>query len=471
MPGVPGVIMGRTREIWAGFTYGFMDMVDYFIEECRDGKYRRNDGWKPFEERRETVWRLRQKAVEIVILENEHGTLEFDPRLPAPADGYHLCRAWSLQRGGAARSLAAMAEIAEAKTVTDARRILREVSISGNWVIADRAGHIGYQQSGLMPRRAASGLYPVPGWWPDHAWQGFVPAEHLACAENPSEGFIATANDNRNQPGRPQSINLCQGSYRVERIAELLRAKPKLTTADMKEMQADLFSTQARRFMVPLRPMIPDTPSGRILAEWDLCYYRASRGATLFEAVYQALLRKVFGEGLFGPAIWDAFVSSTNLLGAYFQVFDEALLGQDESWFAARGRDEVFRGVLEEVLSAPAASALPWGETRRVLMRNLLLGGKLPELVSRLAGIDYGPISVPGGRATISQGQVFWTHGRLTTFAPSYRSVTDLGRDEVFTALAGGPSGRVFSGLYTTDVARWLNFEYKTLECCGERQE
>src|SRR5579872_212552 len=30
MPGVPGVVMGRSRDVSAGFTYGFMDMVDYF---------------------------------------------------------------------------------------------------------------------------------------------------------------------------------------------------------------------------------------------------------------------------------------------------------------------------------------------------------------------------------------------------------------------------------------------------------
>ena len=465
MPGVPGVIMGRTREISAGLTYGFMDMVDYFIEECRSGKFRRDNGWQPFQERRETIWRKSRNAVEVVVLENEHGTLECDPRLPAPLDGYHLCRGWSLQRGGAGRSLDAMANIAAARTVAEARRILREVSISANWVIADRAGNIGYQQSGKLPARTTSGLFPVPGWWPDCAWKGFVPADELAWIENPPEGFIATANDNRNQPGRPRAINVCQGSYRVERISELLRATPKLTIADMKRIQADLCSTQARRVMTHLRPFLPETAAGKALAEWDLCYDTASRGATLFEAVYQSLLRKVFGEGLFGLTIWDAVVSSTNLLGAYFQIFDEALLGEDESWFGARGRNELFRSVVDEALSTPLESVQPWGLTRRVIMKNLLLGGKLPAPVSRLLGVDHGPISIPGGRATICQGQIFRTHGRLTTFAPSCRTVTDLGSDEVHTVLAGGPSGRFFSSLYTIDLARWINFEYKTLKC------
>jgi penicillin amidase len=346
--------------------------------------------------------------------------------------------------------------------------VLRNVSISCNWVIADRTGNIGYQQSGLLPRRKASGLYPVPGWWTDHAWEGLVPPEELAWLENPPEGFVATANDNRNQPGKPPAINLCQGPYRVERIAELLASKPRLSLADMQAFQADLLSPQARRFMVVLRPLLPDTPAAKILAEWDLRYDTKSRGATLFEACYQRLLTEVFGKGLFGLETWQALLSTTNLMGTYFQVFDEALLTGDDSWFGTRGREAVFKAILAEMLAVPAGDVEPWGEQRQVTMQNLFFGGKLPRVASRLLGVDYGPFALSGGRATLVQGQIFKAHGRLTSFAPSYRSVSDMGSDEVHTCLAGGPSGRILSGLYTSDVARWLGFGYKTLRGGGE---
>jgi penicillin amidase len=470
MPGLPGIVMGRSRQVSAGFTYGFMDMIDYFIEECRGGKYRRDDGWKPFRVRRETIWRKRHAAVEIVVHENEHGTLECDPRLPAPEDGLYLCRAYAGQFGGAARSLAVLAELPRARTVAEARQFLRNVSISCNWVIADRDGNIGYQQSGLLPTRKTSGLYPVPGWWTDHAWQGLVPAEELAWLENPADGFLATANDNRNQPGKPAAINLCQGPYRVNRIAELLAGTPRLSLADMQAFQADLLSPQARRFMAVVRPLLPDTPAARILADWDLRYDTQSRGATLFEEFYSRLRSEIFGKGLFGLETWQALLSATNLLGTYFQVFDEALLSGDESWFGDRGRDVVFKAILAEVLAVPAETVLPWGDQRQITMRNLFFGGKLPVFVSRLVGVDHGPIALPGGRATIVQGQIFHAHGRLTSFAPSYRSVSDMGTDEVHTCLAGGPSGRILSGWYTTDVARWLGFGYKVLRAGGDAE-
>jgi len=468
MPGLPGIIMGRSKRLSVGFTYGFMDMVDYFIEECQGGKFRRDDGWHSFRQRRETIWRKSGQAVEIVVHENERGTLECDPRRPEPEDGFYLCRAYAGRSGGPARSLDALAQMLRVDSVEESQKVLRDVSISCNWVIADRAGNIGYQQSGLLPCRRHSGLYPVPGWWTDRAWQGLVPGERLATLLNPPEGFIVTANDNWNQPGRPPAINACQGSYRAQRIAELIRARPKLTVEIMRAIQVDLVSVQARRFMALLQPLIPKTPAGAILENWDLRYDSRSHGATLFEAFYQKLLRRVFGAGLIGLEVWDLFARNTNLLGAYFQFFDEALLSDDDAWYAGRNRDDVFRELLEDVLAQPVEAIKRWGEQRRVLMQNIFFGGNLPRPISRLLRVDYGPIELPGGRGTIVQGQVFRTHGRLTSFAPSYRSVTDLGRDELHTVLAGGPSGTILSRLYTTDIHRWLNFEYKVLDCGDE---
>jgi len=95
----------------------------------------------------------------------------------------------------------------------------------------------------------------------------------------------------------------------------------------------------------------------------------------------------------------------------------------------------------------------------------VFFGGRLPRPVNAVLGVDYGPIELPGGRSTIVQGQILRTHGRLTSFAPSYRSVTDLGNDRLYTVLAGGPSGTIRSALYTTDIERWLTFAYKELDC------
>ena len=52
MPGIPGLLLGRTTDLAWGATYTFADTVDSWVEDCKDGRYRRGDDWLPFRERR-----------------------------------------------------------------------------------------------------------------------------------------------------------------------------------------------------------------------------------------------------------------------------------------------------------------------------------------------------------------------------------------------------------------------------------
>ncbi len=459
MPGMPGLIMGRTRALSMGFTYGFMDMVDHFIEEVHDGRFRRGAGWAEFQLRTEKIRRKSQMPAEITVRENLHGVLEADSRSRWLQDGLYLCRAYSNHRGGVASSLEAIRRLPLAGTVEEAVEALHGFTNSFNYVIADRRGNIAYRQTGRLPRRRHSGLLPVSGWDEANDWDGFVDDRDLTSFCNPPEGFIATANDDTDRPGHPKTINLCMGSYRLERIRHLLGGNRLLTVDDMKRIQTDLFSPQAECLMARLRPLLPDTPAARVLAQWDLRYERVSRGATIFEEVLQALLEAVFGENVFGHRMWRSLRDETSVLHIYHHLFDGILLGPDSPcFFGTDGQDALYRRVLVRVLSGiNPATVRPWGTVQRFTMRNLLFGGRLP----RLLGFDYGPVSLEGGRATIVQCGILHSHGREAGIYPSYRYITDLAAESVYSALAGGPSDRRFSGLYTTDVDNWLHGRYK----------
>jgi len=464
MPGVPGMAMGRTRRVSFGFTYGFMDMVDYFIEEVRDGRFRRGDEYLPFTTREEVIQRKSGPPVRTTLYENETGVLESDPHADRLEDGLYLNRAYAGHTAGAAESLDALASASSAGSVEDTQQIVRHVSVSANWVIADRDGHIGYQQSGRAPIRRHSGLFPLPAWDRECGWNGMVPPDQFSTLTDPNEGCVVTANDDWNQPGKPANINISMGSDRADRIRELLAECDQSSVADMQRIQTDLLSLQAGRYMQLLRPLLPDTPAGRILKDWDLCYNADSRGATLFEAFYAEVLREVFGTQLFGADLWDALMGETALITTYFHLFDRILLDEnDEQWFGEEGRTQLFAQVAREVTSAPLEDVKTWGQERQVIMSNIMLDGALPQTLARWLGIHRGPIVLQGCRATVVQGAIYRSHGRLSTFVPSYRFVTDLGADESQTALAGGPSGRVWSKWYATDVERWLDFGYKTL--------
>lgn len=460
MPGVPGLVMGRTESLSFGFTYGFMDMVDFFIEECRDGGCRRGHGFDALEVRRETVRRRKHPDTEITVRENDLGVLEADPLNPELEDGLYLTRAWSGHRRGAAESIEVVAALPEARTVADAQRLLRRVAISCNWIVADRTGSIGYQQSGLLPERHHSGLHPVPAWRDELVWRDTVPPEQLRAEIDPPDGILATANNELNPPGGPLAVNLSMGSYRVDRIRQLLEADDRHDIFGMARIQNDLLSLQAVRLMNVWRPLLPETLAGRLLARWDCRYDTDSRGATLFEAVYHALLRRVCGHRLVGTEAWDAIVDETALVADYAHLFDRVLEGDDPYWWGEQGREAVLREVLTEQLEkVDPFDLMPWGRRRRVVMTNIFFDGRLPGFL----GFDHGPVELPGGRATIVQGGIFTAHGRTTTFAPSWRYIADLAAGVVHTALAGGPSGRRLSRWYTRDVERWLRGDYKVL--------
>jgi penicillin amidase len=336
-------------------------------------------------------------------------------------------------------------------------KAVRNLGISSNWVLADRDGRIAYQQGGMLPRRKGSGMLPLPGWEAANAWSGFVDPAELACELDPPAGVIATANEDRNRPGFPAGINAAMGPYRAERILALLGDREDLDVVDMKAIQVDLYSRQAERFLAMWEPVLPDTPEAARLRQWDRRYDVDSRGAVVFEHVYAALLREVFGRGLFGEPLWDFMISETSLLADYYDAFDRVLLGDDPLWYGQSKTALLRRVVGEALASAPNAR---WGDDRGFVMTNVLFAGKLP----RFMGVDHGPIELPGNRATVAQGALFRAHGRLTSFAPSWRYVTDLGRDAMFTALPGGPAGSRLSPLYLADLERWQSFAYKRTE-------
>jgi penicillin amidase len=225
----------------------------------------------------------------------------------------------------------------------------------------------------------------------------------------------------------------------------------------------DVFSSQAALFMAVLRPLLPPTPQARVLEEWDLRYDPGSRGAALFERFYRELLVLVFG-AVCGEKVLRFLLDETGLIVDFYANFDAVLLRPDSAWYGNEGRDALFRRAAERALAGPAPT---WGEINRLTMRHLLLGGRVPSWL----GFDHAPVSLAGGRATIHQGQIYRAGGRQTSFAPSYRLITDLGEPAAYTTLIGGPSDRRFSRWYTCGVADALAGRFKRLSPGGASAE
>jgi penicillin amidase len=220
-------------------------------------------------------------------------------------------------------------------------------------------------------------------------------------------------------------------------------------------LQYDLFSSHAQKWMQLFAPLLPDTPDGRLLKEWDCCYRADSRAAVLFERIYRALYEDVFGHAL-GQDVACYLVDETAVVSDYYANFDR-VLAAEHSHFWSGDRNVLYRRAIDKGLTA--SDGKTWGEAQSVWMRHILFGGKMPTWL----GFDRGPISLLGGRATVHQGQLFRSGDRDTSFAPSARMVTDLADDFAHTNLPGGASDRRTSRYYANDVHNWLTGRYKRL--------
>ena len=501
MPGAPGVLTGRTNDLAWGVTYAFVDAVDSWVENCKDGQYLKEDEWLDFNVRTETVKRKKADDVKVDFYENEHGVLDGNPH----RSGLYLATRWTGADSGAV-TFRALFDIAEATTVKQGMDTMGQVETGWDFVFADKAGDIGFQMTGKVPKRRAgiSGFVPLPGWDAKNDWDSYIQVDEMPRSLNPESNFFATANNDLNEYGKIPPINMPMGSYRAERINALLGEKDDFTKEDVYTMHADLYSLQAERFMAVLKPILTtkstkeheDSLSSsfvslrdlsgekiKILLEWDLCYDADSQGAVLFEAFYKELYREVFGKNGFGEAALDFLYDESGTFIDFYQNFDRVLLSENSAWFGGLSREEVYAKVALKTLTTKdtkkheektkkafsfvSLRALrgekafkTWGERQQFTMSHMLFGGTLPKFL----GFDRGPITGVGGRATIHQGQIYQSAGRTTTFFPSLRMVTEMGEDKIYSNLAGGPSDNRFSKWYISDLENWLNYRYKMTE-------
>jgi penicillin amidase len=469
LPGCPLLGVGRTRKLAWGVTYMKGDAIDYFIEDCRPGgtsgwQYRRGQQWRDFELRSEVIERKSGQPETLRVFSNPQGTLEADPN--GAGAGYYLSFNWIGNSEGASQSIGTWLDVANCKSAADAMDVARECpQPTLNWMFADREGHIGMQGGGWMPKRnpANSGLLPVPAWDEANHWRGRVETYYLPRIYDPPEGFIATANENINPPAGPMLVTMPVPDYRKRRIVERLSQLPHATVADMQQLQYDVVSTQARDLLKVFLPYLPEGPIKERLSKWNGSYSPGSLEATLFTKLYRNVLLEVFGEAPHregGGIGWRRMLYLASRFGFSMMLLtciDRLLLQEHSRWWIERDKGEMIRRAAEKLVGQPD---VPWGQFNSFHFVNRFIRDRR---MGRYLGFHTGEMPMPGCHATPFQGHLLTTATRETTFAPSYHFVTDLGTDEAWTNLPGGPSESRFSTFYKNDIARWQTGTYKRL--------
>ncbi|MBI2477671.1 MAG: penicillin acylase family protein [Planctomycetia bacterium] len=453
LPGCPLFAVARTERLAWGVTYMKGDTSDYFVEDCRLGgasgwQYRRGDDWHDFQLREEKILRKGTQETTLNVYASPQGIIDGD--LDEREEGLHLAISWSGMYEGNGTAISSWLDVIASKSTKAAMRVARDCTQPTLcWVFADRDGHIGLQTCGRFPKRGSGqiGLAPTPAWDVANHWQGWVVTERLPSTFDPPEGFLATANEEKNLPGMPLLVTQPLNDYRKRRICERLAELPQATCEDMQELQYDLISLQARDLLAVFLPHLPDGRVKETLSKWDYSYAPNSREASLVE-----VLGHEQGIG------WRRMLYICTRAGYSMMILaaaDRMLKREASIWWRGRNKGELIRRAGERTESEPDQ---PWSSVNNFHFTDRFFGN---HQVGRILGFNSRHYPMPGNHATPFQGHVLQTATRESTFAPSYHFVTDLGTDEAWTNLPGGPSESRFSKYYKSDVARWFAGEYK----------
>ncbi len=487
--GLPGVVIGHNQQIAWGFTNLNPDVVDLYLEKVTARTYLYDGRQHPLRTREETIKvQGRDKPVRLTVRETRHGPLlsDVDTTLssvgadaPAGTDapplgnGYAVAICWTALTPS--NTADALFGFDRATSWSEFRRAGRDFAVpSQNLVYADRAGNIGYQAPGRIPIRKSgnTGDYPSAGWLPADDWTGdYIPYDALPSVLNPSEGFVATANQAVIGKDYPYYLGDSWAyGYRSQRIVNLLQVKARLDVSDMSRIQLDTRNS----FAPTLVPYLLDIfmPSSylasgqRLLQGWDFKQGKDSAAAAYFNAVWRSTLALTFHDEL-KKRLWPDGESR------WFEVMRRLLADPRNPWWDDAGTDGVIE-TRDDILSEAMADARDdmvrrqarravdwtWGHQHQLDLESQTLGQSHNGLVRWL--FNRGGYQVGGGSALVDA--THWnpvatgTDAYDVTAAPSMRMVVSLADlDDSRWVNLTGASGHAFDAHYVDQTDLWAD--------------
>ena len=495
-PGLPGVIAGHNSYVAWGFTNGFSDVEDLFIEHLRrtgNGRvqYEFRGGWLDAQVFNEEIRVKGGPSVVEEVVVTGHGPIINSLAAGELGAEQPLALRWtSLEPDSIIEGLRA---INCARNCLELREAFRFWTAPvQNVVYADVEGNIGYTHAGKIPIRArGDGQVPAPGWTGEYEWTGYIPYDELPHLYNQPQGYIVTANNRVAQEGYHYFLGreYCQGD-RAERITELLRARleQKIDVAYVQHMQFDQVSTSARfvaRCLADLAPGGAAEADGEdsdlaeaiaLMRAWDGRLAPDSQAAAIYEVFMRRMLTTMLS-----PKLGDLTVrymgkgptpvlAEASLYGERAFEWVQGILARPAApWFdGAAGRDAAMRAALRQALKylqgalGSRREDWTWGRLHKLTFGHTLgRDGALGGFFNR------GPYPIGGDGSTIwASGSSDHDLNSPHVVGPPFRFIADLGDlNNSLGLLAPGQSGNPASPHYADQVDAWFTGAYHPLLC------
>ena len=255
----------------------------------------------------------------------------------------------------------------------------------------------------------------MPGWDDRFGWsEDLVPFDEMPHAANPSQGFVATAN---NQPlpsgqGPFLGVDWLDG-YRASRINEIVDARDDWDIETTTQAQLDTLSIPWREMRDMVLAVEPSTAEAQqaleTLAEWDGNVEVDSVGATVFEFFLKEMVQRV--AMVKAPSSWEWVIgrsetpvhSLTLLSGRRVGHLVNLLRNRPDGW-----SDISFPKLIDDSLAAATTelharygddqSRWRWGRIRPLTLKHPVGRSKWLAPVYNLP-----PVPCPGDTNTVFQ--------------------------------------------------------------------
>lgn len=462
-PGVPMVINGFNDSIAWGETNARADVVDWYAIEFKDetrNEYKYNNNWVPTRKEVEVFEINNDETFYDTIVYTHHGPVVYDRNFESRSDQeINLALKWIAHTPY--KDYKAFYLCNQAANYEDFKTAFSNFSgPAQNISFASASGDIAIYVSGQYPIKwQQQGKFLMDGSNASHEWKEFIPFEHNPQVLNPTQGYVASANQHPVDSLYPYYIyDHHYDYYRGRRINDRLRVMNDIEVEDLMKLQYDNFNYLAFESL----PMMLDSLDSASLSQTELAYYNQLKNWDYFsEADREApSIFKTWWDNL-RSQLWEEIDSSDVKLARphwystyyilrnnpEFEMIDNQFTDQVESTgdlFRWSFKKTVLE--LEDYLSEEG-NELTWYAFKNTRIRHLL----------RLDPFSKNKVNVGGYRSIVNAASEF--------NGPSWRMIVELDSDGVsaWGVYPGSQSGNPGNSTYAHMVDDWASGDYKEL--------
>ncbi len=485
IPGMPAVVIGKNENISWVLTNVMADDADFYNEtfDSTGTKYLLDGEWKDLVLEEDTV--IVKDTTDIIF------TIKSTHRGPVVADSHpysvlypndyqqtaNLSIRWTAYEFS--DELKGILQVNKAANWNEFLTGVKEFTVPGqNFVYGDNQGNIGYVCAAKLPiRNNLSPTLVYDGTTSENDWKGFVPFDENPKLYNPSDNYIASANNKTIRDYKYHISNIWEPSSRIERITEFLESKEKLSKDDYKKLQNDFVSHYAMKITPYIlnsfsRAQIGDgnlKTAMDLLEKWDFVMDERSQTPTIFNVFLVEFLNNIFLDEM-GEELFNEYIFLANIP---FRVLIELLEKGNSSWFddtttkEIESRDAIIRKSLVDALEfledefGSNLATWQWGELHKVEFKHFFNG--VNPVIDKI--VNIGPFPIGGDGTTVFNTEYSFSDPYSNKLGPSMRYIYDFSNPSEFEyIMPTGQSGHILSEHYDDMTQNWLKGKYNKLK-------